>query len=118
MARPELPALCEQSRLAIRVLGIATVRPLQPRNRVEAVEFRRSIPVRHQNEQIATRACNQRARPLCSQIADERKPRDERIMPPVSTATGGPMPGIDLADLSDLQEMEDLDYVRRMQRFK
>ena len=51
-------------------------------------------------------------------VADERKPRDERIMPPVSTATGGPMPGIDLADLSDLQEMEDLDYVRRMQRFK
>ena len=51
-------------------------------------------------------------------VADERKPRPERIMPPVSTATGGPMPGIDLTDSSDLQEMEDLDYVRRMQRFK
>ncbi len=51
-------------------------------------------------------------------VADERKPRPERIMPPVSTATGGPMPGIDLTDSSDLQEMEDLDYVRRMQRCK
>jgi len=51
-------------------------------------------------------------------VADERKPRHERVMPPISTATGGPMPGIDFTDLSDLQEMEDLDYVRRMQRFK
>jgi hypothetical protein len=36
----------------------------------------------------------------------------------VSTATGGPMPGIDLTDGSALQEMDDLQYVERMKRFK
>ena len=36
----------------------------------------------------------------------------------ISNATGGPMPGIDLTDFSALQEMEDLDYVERMKRFK
>ena len=41
-----------------------------------------------------------------------------RVLPPVSKATGGPMPGIDLTDLSALVEMDDLDDVRRMQRFK
>ena len=38
----------------------------------------------------------------------------ERIMPRVSTATGGLMPGIDLSDSASLQELEDLEYVRRM----
>ena len=42
----------------------------------------------------------------------------KRVLPPVSKATGGPMPGIDLTDLSALVEMDDLDDVRRMQRFK
>jgi hypothetical protein len=42
----------------------------------------------------------------------------KRILPPVSKATGGPMPGIDLTDLSALAEMDDLDAVKRMQRFK
>jgi hypothetical protein len=37
-----------------------------------------------------------------------------RVLPPVSTATGGLMPGIDLNDTAALQEMEDLDYVRRL----
>jgi hypothetical protein len=32
--------------------------------------------------------------------------------------TGGPMPGLDLTDLSALQEIEDLDYVERMKRLK
>lgn len=36
----------------------------------------------------------------------------------VSTATGGLMPGIDLDDPSTLQEVDDLDYVARMKRFK
>jgi len=52
-------------------------------------------------------------------VSDSRKARAaKRILPPVSTATGGPMPGIDLSDLSTLQEMEDLDYVERMKRFR
>jgi hypothetical protein len=42
----------------------------------------------------------------------------KRVMPPVSKATGGPMPGIDLTDFSGLQEMDDLEYVERMKRFK
>lgn len=42
----------------------------------------------------------------------------KRVMPPVSKATGGPMPGIDLIDFSALQEIDDLEYVERMKRFK
>ena len=42
----------------------------------------------------------------------------KRVLPPISKATGGPMPGIDLTDLSSLEEIEDLDYVERMRRFK
>ena len=37
----------------------------------------------------------------------------KRVLPPVSTATGGLMPGIDLNDSAALQEMDDLDYVAR-----
>ena len=44
--------------------------------------------------------------------------KSKRVLPPISKATGGPMPGIDLTDLSALQEIEDLDYVERMRRFK
>jgi Arc/MetJ-type ribon-helix-helix transcriptional regulator len=31
-----------------------------------------------------------------------------RLLPPVSTATGGPRPGIDLSDTDALQELDDL----------
>jgi hypothetical protein len=51
-------------------------------------------------------------------VAGNRKTKVRRILPPVSKATGGPMPGIDLNDLSALQEMDDLSYVERMKRFK
>ena len=37
-----------------------------------------------------------------------------RVLPRVSTATGGPSPGIDITDSAALQEMEDLEYVERM----
>ncbi len=37
-----------------------------------------------------------------------------RILPPVSTATGGLMPGIDLDDTAALQELEDLDRAGQM----
>ena len=50
--------------------------------------------------------------------ADRKSAKGKRVLPPVSKATGGPMPGIDLTDLSSLQEIEDLDYVERMKRFK
>lgn len=52
-------------------------------------------------------------------IAGSRKAeKGKRVLPRVSTATGGPMPGIDLTDGSALQEADDLDDVRRMKRFK
>lgn len=52
-------------------------------------------------------------------VAGERKAaKGKRVLPRMSKATGGPMPGIDLTDLSALQEIEDLDYVERMRRFK
>lgn len=52
-------------------------------------------------------------------IADNPKPKKSaRVMPRVSTATGGPLPGVDVADYSAVQELEDLEYVQRMQRLK
>lgn len=52
-------------------------------------------------------------------IAENRKAaKGKRVMPRVSTATGGPMPGVDLTDFSALQETDDLEYVERMKHFK
>jgi hypothetical protein len=52
-------------------------------------------------------------------IAEKRNAaKDKRLPPRVSTATDGPMPGIDLTDGSALQEMDDLEYVERMKHFK
>jgi hypothetical protein len=52
-------------------------------------------------------------------VSESRKSRKtKRILPPVSKASGGPMPGIDLTDFSALQEIDDLEYVERMKRFK
>jgi hypothetical protein len=56
---------------------------------------------------------------LRSILAEQPKTaKTKRVLPPVSKAVGGPMPGIDPSDLSDLQEMDDLDYVARIRRFK
>jgi len=44
--------------------------------------------------------------------------KSKRVMPRVSKATGGAMPRINLAAVSALQEMDDLDYVERMKRFR
>ena len=52
-------------------------------------------------------------------VAEHRKAaKGKRVLPRVSTATGGPMPGIDLTDFSALQEMDDLEYVERMKHFR
>lgn len=40
----------------------------------------------------------------------------KRLPIPVSKATGGTTPGIDINDGSTLQEMDDLEYVERMKR--
>jgi hypothetical protein len=44
--------------------------------------------------------------------------KGKRVLLPVSTATGGPMPGIDITDFSALQEMDDLEYTERMKHLK
>jgi hypothetical protein len=44
--------------------------------------------------------------------------KGKRLPPRVSSATGGPMPGVDVTDSSALQEMDDLEYIERMKRFK
>jgi hypothetical protein len=51
-------------------------------------------------------------------VAETRRVKEKRVLPRTSKATGGPMPGIDLADSSALQELDDLEYVERMKRFK
>jgi hypothetical protein len=54
-------------------------------------------------------------------VVDERgKPGRRRrvVLPRVSKATGGLLPGIDLTRFSDYQEMEDLEYVERLKRLK
>ena len=48
-------------------------------------------------------------------VLSERVSSDDRIPPPVSTATGGLMSGIDLNATAELQEMEDLDQVSRLE---
>ncbi len=44
--------------------------------------------------------------------------KTKRVLPPVSKAMGGPMPGVDLTSLSALQEIDDLEYVARMKHLK
>jgi hypothetical protein len=51
-------------------------------------------------------------------LAQRRAPKNKGILPPVSEATGGPMPGIDLDNFSALQELDDLEYVERLKHFK
>lgn len=52
-------------------------------------------------------------------VADQAKPEKvRRVLPRVSTATGGLQPGIDLTKMSDYYELEDADYVERMKHYK
>ena len=45
---------------------------------------------------------------------NKRAAKGERIMPRISTAGGGVMPGTDLNDSAALQEGDDLDLIARM----
>jgi hypothetical protein len=52
-------------------------------------------------------------------VTEERKPaRRKFVPPPVSSARGGLLPGVDITKFSDYQEMEDMEYVERMKHFK
>ncbi len=37
-----------------------------------------------------------------------------RVMPRLSTAIGGPRPGIDISNSAQLQELEDIEYAKRL----
>jgi hypothetical protein len=49
-------------------------------------------------------------------LAKDNRVKAKRVLPPVSKATGGPMPGVDLTVFSALQEIDDLEYVGRTKR--
>jgi hypothetical protein len=49
-------------------------------------------------------------------VAEKPADRSRRVLPPVSTVTGGPMPGIDISNSAALQEMEDIEYIERLKR--
>jgi predicted DNA-binding protein len=47
-------------------------------------------------------------------VADKPAEKRERIMPRVSSATGGYAPGI--KNIRDIEEMEDLEYIEKLRR--
>jgi hypothetical protein len=50
-------------------------------------------------------------------VADRPKAaKAKRVLPRVSTATGGPMPGISGLSFSELQELDDLEYMDRLRK--
>jgi hypothetical protein len=52
-------------------------------------------------------------------VTENRKgTKGKRVLPRISKATGGPLPGIELTELSTLQEIDDLDDIRGMKNFK
>jgi hypothetical protein len=48
--------------------------------------------------------------------ANQKNPPGKRIMPRISKAKGGPMPGFEANPHRAAQEIEDLDYAERMKR--
>jgi hypothetical protein len=52
-------------------------------------------------------------------VTEDRKgTKGKRVLPRISKATGGPLPGIELTELSTLQEIDDLGDIRGMKNFK
>ena len=52
-------------------------------------------------------------------LAEPKKAaKKKRVLPRISKATGGPMPGTDFTKFSTFEEMDDLEYVERMKHFK
>ena len=51
-------------------------------------------------------------------VEDLKPAKAKRILPRISKATGGLMPGIDISNSAALQEMDDLEYIERMKHFK
>ena len=51
-------------------------------------------------------------------VMPPKAPSKSRTRLPISSAKGGPRPGIDITNSADLQGMDDLDYVERTKRLK
>jgi hypothetical protein len=51
-------------------------------------------------------------------LVTTRKSRARRVLPPVSTATGGMRPEFEGWSASQLEERDDLEYVERMKHLK
>jgi hypothetical protein len=51
-------------------------------------------------------------------LSEGQKKKGRRVMPRVSKAKGGLLPGVDLTSFSAIQEVDDLEYAERMKRFK
>jgi hypothetical protein len=49
-------------------------------------------------------------------VTEKPTARRKRIRLPISSATGGPLPGIDLTNNASIQEMEDIEYIERLER--
>lgn len=50
-------------------------------------------------------------------VSEKRGPPErKRKLLPVSKATGGLLPGVDISNSAAIQEMEDLEYVERLKR--
>lgn len=51
-------------------------------------------------------------------VSNKPAAKTKRVLPPVSDATGGPRPGIDISNSAAIQEMEDIEYIERMKNFR
>jgi hypothetical protein len=52
------------------------------------------------------------------EIISQRKTPGVRVLPPVSMATGGLLPGVDLKDTAAIEEGDDLAYIAQAKRRK
>jgi hypothetical protein len=50
--------------------------------------------------------------------AEPRSPKPKRVLPRISKARGGLLPGVQVNEISLLQERDDLDYARRLPHLK
>jgi hypothetical protein len=89
------------------------------------MEERTTVRLPHELLARAKRRAAAEGRTLTSLIADglrmaladgRKSARAKRILPPVSKAAGGLLPGADVADARSLQETDDIAYMRRLTR--
>lgn len=85
------------------------------------MDQRTTVRLPEQLLKLAKRKAAAEGRTLTSLIEDglrlvvaEKPPQQTRVTPRVSTARGGVRPGVDVSDGSQLQELDDLEYVERL----